>query len=95
MDKIKNEFRELAKEIKLELNDVELNKICHEYEDIVHGLELIKSIDVENIPVTSFVHPIELTNLEFDDIEHHDNQDDVFSNCKTFINSLVGIKDER
>ena len=95
MDNIKKEFKALAEVIKIDLNDSELDKICQEYHDIVEGLELIKNIDVSNTKVTSFIHDIEIANLTFEELEQNDNPDDVFSNCKRFKNSMVGIKDER
>ena len=96
MDKIKQEFKQLANDIKIELNDIELDKICQEYDSIINGLELIKKMDLKKVKPTSFVHNIKLNCLnDFNEIIHHDDKDELFKNCKTFNNDLVGIKDER
>lgn len=96
MDKIKEEFKQLANDIKIELNDIELYKICQEYDSIINGLELIKKMDLKKIKPTSFVHNIKLNDLNnFNEEIHHDDKEELFKNCGTFNNNLVGIKDER
>lgn len=92
---VKEKISSLAKILEFKLSDDELQKIENEYHEIEKTLALIKTIDTTNVTPTNFVHPITNTpKWRKDEIKTYDAQS-VFSNCQSFKNNMVEIKNAK
>lgn len=84
-------LKQLAKDVKLSIDDEEMESLCSRYHAFIKQVESLENIQTEGVEPLVFPFDREITDLREDDIEEVESADDLLTNAKKTKNQQVLI----